>query len=62
MKFDWSQFKGKSVHVTMFENYGLVTDSFSNTPVYEIVFKWGSLKIHMKMVCCLKTREKMARQ
>ncbi len=44
MKFDWSQFKGKSVHVTMFENYGLVTDSFSNTPVYEIVFKMGKLE------------------
>jgi hypothetical protein len=44
MKFDWSQFKGKSVHVTMRENYGLVADTFSNTPVYEIVFKMGKLE------------------
>ncbi len=44
MKFDWSKYKGKSVHVTMLENYGLVADTFSNTPVYEIVFKMGKLE------------------
>ncbi|GJQ33028.1 MAG: hypothetical protein HBSAPP04_18670 [Ignavibacteriaceae bacterium] len=44
MKFDWTQFRGKSLHVTMYENYGLVTDSSSNQPVYEIVFKMGRLE------------------
>jgi hypothetical protein len=43
MKFDWKQYTGRTLNVTMFENYGLQTDPHSNTPIYEIVFKTGRL-------------------
>lgn len=43
MKLDWNQFKGRILNVTMHENYGIVMDEKSGTPVYEIVFKTGSL-------------------
>ncbi len=43
MKMKWQDYTGKQVNVTMFENYGIVTDPASNTPVYEIVFKSGVL-------------------
>ena len=40
---NWKQFIGKTVHVTMNENYGIVMDPKSDSPVYEIVFKSGTL-------------------
>ncbi|NUN07873.1 MAG: hypothetical protein HUU54_01725 [Ignavibacteriaceae bacterium] len=43
MKLDWNQFKGKNINVTMHENYGIVMDDKSGTPIYEIVFKSGVL-------------------
>jgi hypothetical protein len=43
MKLNWEQFLGKTLYVTMHENYGLVMESESNTPIYEVVFKTGSL-------------------
>lgn len=43
MKMDWKQFEGKTLNVTMHENYGLTMDLKSNTPIYEIVFKTGKL-------------------
>jgi len=43
MKLDWNQFTGKMLNVTMVENYGIVMDTKSDTPVYEIVFKSGTL-------------------
>ena len=44
MKFDWKQYIGKTVNVTMFENYGIQTDPRSNETIYEIVFKSGRLE------------------
>jgi hypothetical protein len=43
MKMEWSKFEGKTLHITLFENYGLTTDPHSDTPIYEIVFKTGKL-------------------
>ncbi len=43
MKMDWNEFEGKTLNITMHENYGLTMDSKSNTPIYEIVFKTGKL-------------------
>ena len=43
MKLDWNEFTGKTFHVTMQENYGMVYDEKSNSPLYEIVFKTGKL-------------------
>ncbi len=43
MKMDWEQFQGKTLNVTMHENYGLTMDAKTNTPIYEIVFKTGKL-------------------
>ncbi len=43
MKIDWNEFLGKTLNVTLVENYGLVKDSSNNTPLYEIVFKTGKL-------------------
>jgi hypothetical protein len=45
MKMEWNKFEGKTLHVTLFENYGLTIDPHSDTPVYEIVFKTGKLAI-----------------
>lgn len=44
MKFDWSEFYGKLVNITMHENYGLKSDPKIESPIYEIVFKSGRLK------------------
>jgi hypothetical protein len=43
MKMNWNEFVGKTVNVTMYENYGITLDPKSDTPIYEIVFKSGSL-------------------
>ncbi len=43
MKFDWNQFVGQMLNITMHENYGLTMDQKSNAPIYEIVFKTGKL-------------------
>jgi hypothetical protein len=43
MKLDWNEFIGKTLNVTMLENYGMVYDEKSNSPLYEIVFKTGKL-------------------
>jgi hypothetical protein len=43
MKMEWNNFEGKTLHVTLYENYGLTLDPHSDTPVYEIVFKTGKL-------------------
>lgn len=43
MKIDWNEFIGRTLHVTMHENYGLVHDTGTNAPIYEIVFKTGRL-------------------
>lgn len=44
MKLNWSEFIGKTLEVTMFENFGIVFDPKSNRPFYEIVYKTGKLK------------------
>lgn len=43
MKLDWQVFIGKTLNVTMHENYGMVMDEKANTPIYEIAFKNGKL-------------------
>ena len=46
MKMDWQRFIGKTLNVTMYENYGVVyaKDAKSEHPTfYEIVFKTGKL-------------------
>lgn len=43
MKFDWSEYIGKLVNVTMKEYYGMVYDNKNESPLYEIVFKSGKL-------------------
>ena len=43
MKLDWNEFLGKTINVTMNENYGMVYDEKSDSPLYEIVFKTGKL-------------------
>ncbi len=43
MKIDWNEFIGRTLHITMHENYGLVQDPAVNAPIYEIVFKTGRL-------------------
>jgi len=45
MKLDWNQFIGKSVNVTMLENYGVVysKEKGEHPAFYEIVFKTGTL-------------------
>ena len=40
---DWKQFIGKTVNITMHENYGIVMDPKTDSAVYEIVFKSGTL-------------------
>ncbi len=41
MKFDWNQYIGNTLNVTMHEQFGLAMDTKSNTPIFEIVFKTG---------------------
>ncbi len=43
MKFNWEKYTGKTVHITLYENYGVTMDVKSNTPIFEIVFKTGKL-------------------
>ncbi len=45
MKLDWDQFVGKTVNITMMENYGVVygKEKGENPTFYEIVFKNGTL-------------------
>lgn len=46
MRLDWTQFVGKTLNITMTENYGVVySKENAEQPVfYEIVFKTGILK------------------
>ena len=45
MKLDWGQFVGKTLNITMFENYGVVygKEKGEHPAFYEIVFKTGRL-------------------
>lgn len=43
MQMNWEPYIGKTINVTMFENFGIVRDPSSDNPVYEIVFKSGTL-------------------
>ena len=43
MKMDWHSHIGKTLYVTMHENFGLAVDPKTNSPVFEIVFKSGKL-------------------
>lgn len=43
MKIDWISHLGKSLYVTMHENFGLAVDPKTNSPIFEIVFKSGKL-------------------
>lgn len=43
MKMDWEKFIGRTLNITMHENYGLTNDSRADTTIYEIVFKSGKL-------------------
>lgn len=43
MKMNWHEFIGKTLNITMNENYGLKIDPKSDSPIYEIVFKTGKL-------------------
>ncbi len=43
MKIDWLPYIGKTLNITMHENYGITVDPKSDTPIYEIVFKSGNL-------------------
>lgn len=43
MKMDWNSQIGKTLYVTMHENFGLAVDPKNNAPIFEIVFKSGRL-------------------
>ncbi|MBI1939076.1 MAG: hypothetical protein HYS25_13275 [Ignavibacteriales bacterium] len=45
MKLDWNQFMGKTLNITLFENYGVVygANEKEHPTFYEIVFKVGKL-------------------
>lgn len=43
MNIDWSEYLGKTVNITLKENYGMVNDTKNESPLYEIVFKTGKL-------------------
>ena len=46
MKMDWQKYVGKTLNITMFENYGVVYNKELNSDhptFYEIVFKTGKL-------------------
>ena len=43
MKMEWTKYEGKTLQVTLHENYGSTIDPGSDTPIYEIVFKSGKL-------------------
>ena len=43
MRMDWHTQLGKTLYVTMHENFGLAVDPKTNAPIFEIVFKTGKL-------------------
>lgn len=43
MKMDWSKYLNRDLNIILNENYGMVYDPGSNTPIYEIVFRTGKL-------------------
>lgn len=43
MMMNWKNYIGKTLSVTMHENFGLAVDPKSNSPIFEIVFKSGKL-------------------
>lgn len=43
MKMEWNKFTGKTLNVTLYENYGMTVDPNTDNPIYEIVFKTGKL-------------------
>lgn len=45
MKMDWNSYLGKTLNITMYENYGVVStaDNKEHPTFYEIVFKTGKL-------------------
>lgn len=43
MKMDWHSHIGKTLYITMHENFGLAVDPKTNSPIFEIVFKSGKL-------------------
>lgn len=43
MRMDWQTHLGKTLYITMHENYGLTVDPKTNSPIFEIVFKSGKL-------------------
>lgn len=43
MKMNWENYIGMILNVTMYENYGMITDPNNKSPLYEIVFKTGKL-------------------
>ena len=43
MRMDWQTHLGKTLYITMHENYGLTVDPKNNSPIFEIVFKSGKL-------------------
>jgi hypothetical protein len=43
VKIDWTKYKGKTLNVTLHENYGVQAVPETNEAFYEIVFKVGTL-------------------
>jgi len=43
MNFNWEEYTGKLLNITLHENYGVTNDPGSESPFYEIVFKTGRL-------------------
>ncbi|MCF8240514.1 MAG: hypothetical protein K9J16_03945 [Melioribacteraceae bacterium] len=45
MQMDWNKYVGRTINITMVENYGIVYNTQKNNdqPFYEIVFKTGKL-------------------
>jgi len=43
MKFNWDEYIGKVLNITMYENYGIKDLPGAESPFYEIVFKTGNL-------------------
>jgi hypothetical protein len=43
MNLDWTEYINHTLNVTMHENYGATIDSKEDQPLYEIVFKIGTL-------------------
>ncbi len=56
MQMNWKQFIGKTVHITMHENYGIVMDPKADSAIYEIVFKSGTLSEVLDEGLLLETR------